>query len=238
MRSPGWIGRRRCCWRATTPLTWRTPMGCCERTPACRRDLFDRRFAESLSADQPNGTSLIPIEDALDKCVAPVAVACRSLLIVVDGMSIPVFLELHHSLKIMAGFSSNAPRGPARPCWPCCHPQQRHPGPRCFAVRMCRLGVDGAVSVQCLPIARCPICRGKPPAIFHKRDLLDSSGVTLSDDLENGPERHPAKRVVAVVINAVDDHLMKSDQLRLRWDIAQFKGLDALLAEARSSDRP
>jgi hypothetical protein len=58
-----------------------------------RRDLFDRRFAESLSADQPNGTTLIPIEDALDKCVAPVAVAGRSLLIVVDGMSIPVFLS-------------------------------------------------------------------------------------------------------------------------------------------------
>ena len=43
-----------------------------------RRDLFDRRFAESLSADQPNGTSLIPIEDALDKCVAPVAAAGRA----------------------------------------------------------------------------------------------------------------------------------------------------------------
>jgi hypothetical protein len=72
--------------------------------------------------------------------------------------------------------------------------------------------------------------------IFHKRDLLDSSGVALSDDLRTalGDTR---QRVVAVVINAVDDHLMKSDQLRLRWDVAQFKGLDALLAEARSSDR-
>ena len=30
---------------------------------------------------------------------------------------------------------------------------------------------------------------------------------------------------------------MKSDQLRLRWDIGQFRGLDALLAEARLSDR-
>jgi hypothetical protein len=77
---------------------------------------------------------------------------------------------------------------------------------------------------------------GKPPVIFHKRDLLDSSGVSLSDDLRTALS-DTRQRIVAVVINAVDDHLMKSDQLRLRWDIAQFKGLDALLAEARSSDR-
>lgn len=34
-----------------------------------RRDLFDGTLAESLSADQPNGTSLVAIEDALDECV-------------------------------------------------------------------------------------------------------------------------------------------------------------------------
>jgi hypothetical protein len=81
-----------------------------------------------------------------------------------------------------------------------------------------------------------PSVAGKPPILFHKKDLLDSSGVTLSDDLRTALS-DTRQRVVAVVINAVDDHLMKSDQLRLRWDVAQFKGLDALLAEARSSDR-
>jgi hypothetical protein len=72
--------------------------------------------------------------------------------------------------------------------------------------------------------------------LFHKRDLLDSSGVALSDDLRTALS-DKRQRIVAIVINAIDDHLAKSDQLRLRWDIAQFKGLDALLAEARSSGR-
>ena len=41
----------------------------------------------------------IPIEAALARAVVPVAAASRILLIVVDGMSIAVFLELHQSLK-------------------------------------------------------------------------------------------------------------------------------------------
>jgi len=202
-----------------------------------RRDLFDRRFAESLATDQPNGTSLIPIEDALDKCVAPVAVAGRSLLIVVDGMSIPVFLELHHSLKDQGWVQFERAEGS-------CSTLLAMLPSTTEASRtslLCGTACAGSASTErsafsAYPALVAPSVAGKPPAIFHKRDLLGSSGVTLSDDLRTALS-DTRQRVVAVVINAVDDHLMKSDQLRLRWDIAQFKGLDALLAEARSSDR-
>jgi len=202
-----------------------------------RRDLFDRRFAESLSADQPNGTTLIPIEDALDKCVAPVAVAGRSLLIVVDGMSIPVFLELHHSLTDHGWVQFERAEGS-------CSTLLTMLPSTTEASRtslLCGTACAGSASTErsafsAYPSLVAPSVAGKPPAIFHKRDLLDSSGVILSDDLRTALS-DTRQRVLAVVINAVDDHLMKSDQLRLRWDIAQFKGLDALLAEARSSDR-
>lgn len=202
-----------------------------------RRDLFDRRFAESLLADQPNGTSLIPIEEALDKCVAPVAAAGRSLLIVVDGMSIPVFLELHHSLTDHGWVQFERAEGS-------CSTLLAMLPSTTEASRtslLCGTACAGSASTErsafsAYPSLVAPSVAGKPPAIFHKRDLLDSSGVTLSDDLRTALS-DTRQRVVAVVINAVDDHLMKSDQLRLRWDIAQFKGLDALLAEARSSDR-
>ena len=40
--------------------------------------------------------------------------------------------------------------------------------------------------------------------------------------------RNVHQSVVGVVVNAVDDHLAKSDQLRLSWTIEQFHHLDAL----------
>ena len=96
-----------------------------------RRDEFDRLFAASLPVDQPDGRALIPIEEALERCLAPAAVAGRILLIVVDGMSIPVFLELHHSLidqgwvqcqrrggEVSTLLPANAPIVPADPVPP------------------------------------------------------------------------------------------------------------------------
>lgn len=202
-----------------------------------RRDLFDRRFAESLVSDQPNGTSLIPIEEALDKCIAPVASASRCLLIVVDGMSIPVFLELHHSLKEHGWVQFERLEGACSTLLTMLPSTTEASRTSLLCGRACAGSASterSAFSVY--PSLVTPSVAGKPPAIFHKRDLLDSSGVTLSDDLRTALS-DTRQRIVGVVINAVDDHLMKSDQLRLRWDIAQFKGLDALLAEARSSDR-
>lgn len=202
-----------------------------------RRDAFDARFAESLATDKPDGTSLLPIEDALVKCIAPVAVAGRCLLIVVDGMSIPVFLELHHSLRDHGWVQferENAPSPTLLSMLPSTTEASR-------TSLLCGTASTGTASTERAaftvhPCLLAPSIAGKPPVIFHKRDLLDSSGTALSDDLRSalGDTR---QRVVAVVINAVDDHLTKADQLRLRWDLAQFKGLDALLAEARSSDR-
>ncbi|ABC37150.1 pglZ domain protein [Burkholderia thailandensis E264] len=202
-----------------------------------QRDLFDQRFAESLAADKPDGTTLIAIEDALDKCVAPVVVAGRCLLIVVDGMSVPVFLELHHSLKEHGWVQFERSEG-------ACSTLLTMLPSTTEASRtslLCGIACAGSASTEraafsAYPALVAPSVAGKPPAIFHKRDLLDASGVALSDDLRTALS-DTRQRVVAVVINAVDDHLMKSDQLRLRWDIAQFKGLDALLAEARSSER-
>ncbi len=202
-----------------------------------RREVFDRRFAESLIADQPNGTSLMPIEDALEKYVAPVAALARSLLIVVDGMSIPVFLELHQSLKEHGWVQFERSEGE-------CSTLLAMLPSTTEASRtslLCGTACAGSAATErsafsAYPSLVAPSVAGKPPVIFHKRDLLDSTGVILSDDLRTALS-DTRQRIVAVVINAVDDHLMKSDQLRLRWDIGQFKGLDALLAEARSSDR-
>ncbi|GHU42414.1 hypothetical protein AGMMS50289_07080 [Betaproteobacteria bacterium] len=202
-----------------------------------RRDLFDQRFAESLASDQPDEAALIPIEDALDQCVAPVVEAERSLLIVMDGMSIPVFLELHHSLKDYGWVQFERSDGACSTLLAMLPSTTEASRTSLLSGRTCK----GSAATERSAFSASPLLvkasvAGKPPVLFHKRDVLDSSGVALSDDLRAALS-DKRQRVVAVVINAVDDHLAKSDQLRLRWDIAQFKGLDALLAEARSSGR-
>lgn len=202
-----------------------------------RRDGFDARFAEALATDQPDGLSLLPIEDTLGKCIAPVAVAGRSLLIVVDGMSIPVFLELHHSLREHGWVQFEREGAP----WPTLLSMLPSTTEASRTSLLCGVATTGSASTERAAFSVFPALvstsvAGKPPLIFHKRDLLDATGTSLSEDLRSalGDAR---QRVVAVVINAVDDHLTKADQLRLRWDVSQFKGLDALLAEALSSDR-
>lgn len=202
-----------------------------------RRDTFDARFAEVLVTDKPDGTLLLPIEDALAKCIASVAAAGRCLLIVVDGMSIPVFLELHHSLR-NHGWVQFEREGEPFPILLAMLPSTTDASRTSLLSGVATTGSASSerAGFSAHPALLAPSVAGKPPAIFHKRDLLDSSGTALSDDLRSalGDTR---QRVVAVVINAVDDHLTKADQLRLRWNLSQFKGLDALLAEARSSDR-
>jgi hypothetical protein len=72
--------------------------------------------------------------------------------------------------------------------------------------------------------------------LFHKGDLTEASATDLSPAVREAI-RHAQQRVVAVVLNALDDHLSKSDQLRLSWTLAQFQHLDALLYEAQLAHR-
>jgi hypothetical protein len=77
---------------------------------------------------------------------------------------------------------------------------------------------------------------GYPPQLFHKGELSEAGSTELSQTLR-AAIRNQQQRVVAVVLNAVDDHLAKSDQLRLSWTVAQFQQLDALLYEAQLARR-
>ena len=201
------------------------------------RDAFDRQFAERLRTDTPDGQALIGIEQALDRCVAPVAAAGRILLVVIDGMSLSVFLELHHSLEAR-GWRQCERVAESCPTLLAMLPSTTEASrTSLLSGRACSgsAAAERAAFRTHLALVKASVA-GKPPLVFHKKDLLDSSGVILTDDLRAALS-DTRQRVVAVVINAVDDHLMKSDQLRLRWNLDRFKGLDALLAEAGSAGR-
>jgi hypothetical protein len=202
-----------------------------------RRDAFDRRFAERLPLDTPDGTNLIGIEQALDRCVAPVAAAGRILLVVIDGMSLSVFLELHHSIEARGWRRCERIAQPCPTLLTMLPSTTEASRTSLLSGKACAgsAATERAAFRTHAALVKTSVA-GKPPLVFHKKDLLDSSGVTLADDLRAALS-DTRQRVVAVVINAVDDHLMKADQLRLRWNLDQFKGLDALLAEAGSAGR-
>jgi hypothetical protein len=202
-----------------------------------RRAVFDQQFAEALATEQPDGSHLLPIEDALTSYVAPAAKANRLLLIVMDGMNFAVFLELHHSLQ-QRGWIECEPVSIQTPTLLAMLPSTTEASrTSLFSGLACRgyAATERTAFKAFAPLVTRSVA-GKPPLLFHKKELLDRSGVMLTDDLRLALS-DTRQRVVAVVMNAVDDHLSKSDQLRCRWDLAQFKGLDALLAEARSSER-
>jgi hypothetical protein len=76
----------------------------------------------------------------------------------------------------------------------------------------------------------------RPPLLLHKGELVEA-GATWVSPTERTAIRDIDRRVVAVVLNAVDDHLSRSAQLRLAWTVRQFQHLDALLYEARLANR-
>jgi hypothetical protein len=78
--------------------------------------------------------------------------------------------------------------------------------------------------------------RGAPPCLFHKGELIEAGATGVSDVVREAI-RDGDRKVVGVILNAVDDHLAKSEQLRLVWGVHQFQYLDALLAEAQLANR-
>jgi hypothetical protein len=70
--------------------------------------------------------------------------------------------------------------------------------------------------------------------LFHKGGIRDPHG-GLSETLRS--EIAGDRRVVAAVVNAIDDHLARSDQLATPWDTSYVPVLRQLLDEARDAGR-
>jgi hypothetical protein len=74
------------------------------------------------------------------------------------------------------------------------------------------------------------------PRLFHKGELTGEGAGGLAEDVRSAI-RDPEQRVVGAVLNAVDDFLAKSDQIRPRWSIDQISLLYPILYEANLAGR-
>lgn len=178
----------------------------------------------------------MPVEAILERLVAPLAQQAPVLLLVADGLSYSIFRELCEDLEAL-GWDEHV-SGP----------------PPTLAVGVAALPTITEVSRTSLLSGRLVVGAaskeksafathsalvaasraGTAPVVFHKGDLTDSEGLssTVRDAIASMQQQ-----VVAVVYNAVDDHLSGSNQIHVRWTIDDLRLLGPLLSEARRARR-
>jgi hypothetical protein len=204
-----------------------------------QREVQNRRFAELLRDQTAAGqaTETVPVERILDEVVSPLAAHAPVLLVVMDGMSAAVARELLADITRL-DWALLGPEGrpvlPGLAAIPCVTEASRA---SFFCGRPCTgHAVEEAAGFAAHPRLR-PHCRsGHPPVLFHKTALREAADASLAADVREAIAS-PQKRVVGVVVNAVDDHLLKGEQLDLRWTRDEIKVLPSLLYEAHSARR-
>ena len=207
-----------------------------------RRESENRHFAEllvAMTSSNQVSASLLPVEGVLAKIVAPLAkhVAAGVLLILMDGMSLPIWRELSIDL--------------GRNGWPEWVPEDGAayrsiltalPSVTKFsrASLLCGKLIAGAQNeekrgfegnVDLLAASR----PGTPPVLFHK-DEVGTIGNDLAESVRLAI-RDSRRKVVGAVVNVIDDHLEGPQQLAIQWGLKSIPVLQTLLSEARDAGR-
>lgn len=200
------------------------------------------RFAGLLaewSASEPlDDGRLVPVEAILEEVVAPVAAAGPVLLVVCDGMSLAVGHGLVRDLW-HEGWARVAPAGRER--WPVGVATLPTVTETSRASLLSGRRVVGGQAEEREGFATHPGLRAvsqptHPPILVHKAGLVAPNGVALPDEVRDAVA-DPGQRVVGVVVNSVDDHLARGDQVRVGWDLLALRPLSWLLDAAAEAGR-
>lgn len=204
-----------------------------------RREQRNRSFAARVSAwtARPAAAAepdLLPIERCLAQAVAPLARSRPVLALVLDAMDAGIFEELAESLRALGWRRQGGVPRAALAALPTVTQASR-------MTLMAGAARQGEAPQEKAAFARHPELlaasqRGRPPVLFHKAGLLDDAGLGLAAAVREalGDRR---QKVVGVVLNAVDDHLAKSEQLQLLWRCDRVRLLPELLHEAHAAGR-
>ncbi|HEY9145925.1 MAG TPA: BREX-2 system phosphatase PglZ, partial [Thiobacillus sp.] len=214
--------------------------GACRETVIARRNKFAKPLAEALiewNANKPSiDGRLVPVEAVLEHVLAPIAAACPTLLLVMDGLSVSIFRELF-ARSASHGWAEMVPSDIGQPlvgvaALPTVTEVSR-------ASLLCGRLTLGAAGHERTGFASHPALlthsrAGVPPRLFHKGDLADATN--LAPEVR-AAIADPHQRVIGVVYNAIDDHLSGPDQLHQRWTLEDLRLLLPLLREAREARR-
>ncbi|MSR60010.1 MAG: BREX-2 system phosphatase PglZ, partial [Planctomycetaceae bacterium] len=198
---------------------------------------FARLLADWTSAGSV-GDEIVPVERILERVVAPLAAQQPVLVIVIDGMSGAVCRELladvtKHEWTLLA----EEGRGTMRPGLAAI-PSKTEASRTSLLCGVLRQGAaadeKAGFAQHSALLAHCR--SGSPPVLFHKLSLRESSEGLLAPEVRKEIESSH-RRVVGVVVNAVDDHLEKGEQIDTRWSRDEIRVLPTLLHEARLASR-
>lgn len=202
-----------------------------------RRADTDQHFAEQVAATAANNDTpagVLPIESALSSVIAPLAQHNPVAMIVMDGMSRDVYLALAEDMT-RRGWTAWQRADQPRALLAAVPSVTQYSRTSLFAGRP----VQGAAAQEAKAFAQHDGLKrvsraNKPPLLLHKAGLTDSH--QLSDEAV-AALGDTERRVVAVVINAIDDTLDSADQVRLDWNLETIPLLSAVLEQARLAGR-
>ena len=198
---------------------------------------FGNLFASWMEAGSTTKLTVL-VEDVLRTVLAPAAQSAPVLLVVVDGMSYAVYRELLEDIR-STGWVEVTKKGdpPLRPAIAALPSVTEV----CRRSLLCGRLMSGtgddekqgfAGQKDLLQVSK----SGAPPLLFQKSDLTDTGGATLAADLRR-EIASSKRRVVAAIVNAVDDHLLKGEQVAVPWTLRHIPVLSHLLAAAMESGR-
>jgi hypothetical protein len=208
-----------------------------------RRAAFSRAFAAALADWTRSGSDpgeVLRVEDVAAQAAAPVlGERVPLLLIVLDGLSWPVARELLADLRRLHWEEALLPgRGGPPPPVVAAIPSVTELSRASLLAGFLHRGKQDderrLFPANAVLLARSE--RNLPPLVFHKAGLTEGSRGALSRAVE-GAILEPRNRVVAAVINAVDDRLAGASQVRDIWTAEAIRPLGALLRAAREAGR-
>ena len=205
------------------------------------RQQENREFGKLLAGWLGSGShdrSLLGVEAVLDRWIVPLAREHPVLVLVIDAMSMPVFRELERDLVWHGWVELVAEETPKRPVVIAALPTVTEVSRTSL---LCGEITSGNSSTEKHGFSRHAGLRlacapGPPPALFHKGDLREAGTAGVAPGVAESIA-DPNHRVVGVVINAVDDHLAKGDQVRVPWTARHIRPIEELLDVCRSSGR-
>jgi hypothetical protein len=204
-----------------------------------RRERFNNQFAAALAAWNNKGahfSKLTGVESLLERYVAPLAAQEQPVLVIVlDGMSYAVCRELSAELverrwSALSLDSLEIP--PVVTALPSVTEFSRF---SLIGGNLAR-GTQGAEELAWASHPALAAASGKqhPPVLFHKNDL---AAMADPDSPVLREVANTKRRVVGIVINAIDDSLSGPVQIAPDWNLEYLAVLRPLLAEAGAAGR-
>lgn len=200
---------------------------------------FATKLADWTLHGTPASKSFVPVENALEELVGPLAAQAPILLLVMDGMSAAVFRELIGDIVERGNWLECETADPKTPlALIATVPSITEISRR--ALFRGRLHPESTPSEQSAFNGNdrlFSLAGGQTrPILFLKGDLQTSGEAGLASELKAAIANKKC-RVVATVLNAVDDHLSGSDQIAPRWDLDFVRPLRELLQVAADAGR-